>query len=220
MTATTLPISVLRLGRLEHRARQQRTAREPRKQGADQQRSGELESLADEERRLGADLIVAHRSGPHSVHRSTAGSSERSRHMPLRSASVPPGAISAVSSSSGKLAIIAMRDRTDHQIVAPAVRLGDLEPMLALDLLGRRDRIRDLDLVAEPLQPPDDVEAAAVAEVGNILLEGQAEHQRACPALRAPVVKRIGDPRAHAVVGLRGPRGSPADRGRPAGRGG
>ena len=57
------------------------------------------------------------------------------------------------------------------------------------------------DIVAEPLQPPNDVDAAAVAEVGHIFLEGQAEDQRAS-RLAPPVVERVGDPRAHPVVGL------------------
>jgi hypothetical protein len=55
--------------------------------------------------------------------------------------------------------------------------------------------------MAEPLQPPDEVEAAAVAQVGHILLEGQAEHQRRAGLAAAPLVQRVGDPRAHAVVG-------------------
>src|SRR4051812_35720525 len=94
-----------------------------------------------------------------------------------------------------------MRDSTDDEIVGTPVRLGDLETMLALDLLGRRNWVRDLDLVTEPLQPPDEVEAAAVPEVGNILLEGEAEDE--CRAgLAPPIVKLIGDPRAHVVVGL------------------
>ena len=53
----------------------------------------------------------------------------------------------------------------------------------------------------EPLQPLDQVEAAAVAKVRHILLEGQAEHQRRA-GLAPPLVQRVGDPRAHPVVGL------------------
>ena len=101
----------------------------------------------------------------------------------------------------GKLAIGAMRDRADDQVVGPAIRLGELDAMVAFDLLGRRDRVGGLDLVAQPLQPLDHIEAAAVPEVRHILLEGQPEDQR--PARLAPaVVERVGDPRAHPVVGL------------------
>ena len=42
---------------------------------------------------------------------------------------------------------------------------------------------------------------SAVAKVRDILLEGQAEHERS-PGLAPLVVKRIGDPPAHAVIGL------------------
>src|SRR5947209_5654194 len=92
-----------------------------------------------------------------------------------------------------QLAISLVRDRTDDEIVAAAVRLGDFEAVFALDLLGAGERVRDLDLMPEPGQPPNQVEAAAVAEVGHILLEGEAEHQSGS-GLAPPVVQRVGDP--------------------------
>src|SRR5205085_9588218 len=52
-----------------------------------------------------------------------------------------------------EVAIGTVGNCADHQVVSPAVGLGDLEPVFALDLLGRSDRVRDLHLVAEPLQP-------------------------------------------------------------------
>ena len=35
----------------------------------------------------------------------------------------------------------------------------------------------DRDLVAEPGQPPDDVDHLGVAQIGDVRLEGEAEHQ-------------------------------------------
>ena len=67
-----------------------------------------------------------------------------------------------------------MRHCADDQVVLAVVRFGDLEPMFALDLLRASDWISDFDVVTEPLQPLDEVEAPAVAEVRDILLEGKS----------------------------------------------
>src|SRR5688500_13130747 len=72
------------------------TAERPRKQRGDEQRSGELEALAGKQGAApladGDGLELRHR-----VHRSIAGSSSSERHMPFKSATVPPGATSASS---------------------------------------------------------------------------------------------------------------------------
>src|SRR6476469_6446757 len=63
-----------------------------------------------------------------------------------------------------------MSDGADDKVVTRSVRLGDLETVVALDFFRRRYRIGNLDLMPQPLQPPDEVEGAAIAEVGHISL--------------------------------------------------
>ena len=88
----------------------------------------------------------------------------------------------------------------DDEIVAAAVERNEFQAMLAFHLLRRRQRIRDLDVMAELLEPPHEIERAAVAQVRHILLEGQAEDQRRT-CLAPALMERVGDPRTHAVVG-------------------
>src|SRR5215208_178459 len=93
-----------------------------------------------------------------------------------------------------------MCDCAHDEIVALGIGRRHLQIMPALDLLWIRQGIGDRNLVSKPPQPPNEIEAAAVAQVGDVLLEREAEDQRgSCVA--PSIMKRIGDPRAHSVVG-------------------
>ena len=73
--------------------------------------------------------------------------------------------------------------------------------MLAFDLIGVGNRIGDHDIMTEPLQPTYEVEAAAVPEVGHILLERQAEDQ-GCSGLATAIMQCVRYPRSHIVIRL------------------
>ncbi len=93
-----------------------------------------------------------------------------------------------------------VRNRADHEVVLPAVELCDRKPVFAVHLGRVGERVGGLNPVAEPAQPPDQVDGAAVAKVRYVFLERETEHESG-PCLRgAAVVERVGDPLPHAVV--------------------
>ena len=132
--ATTLPTSVLMLAGFEQRSREAGgRARSHGHQRAEHQRAGELETRARSERRetlrrRGHAIAGRVRQPLTASTGSIAGiESSRSRHMPFE---VGERSARAATSrrrqllASGKLAIIAMRDRADDEVVSAPSRLG------------------------------------------------------------------------------------------------
>ena len=72
---------------------------------------------------------------------------------------MPPGATRAQQLRVVHVPIGLVANRGDDQIILAAADLGDRKPVLAIDFIRRRERIRDVDLMPEPLQPPHQVEA-------------------------------------------------------------
>ena len=93
-----------------------------------------------------------------------------------------------------------MLDGTDDEIIAPPVELGQADPIFMFDLRLVGEGIGDIDRMAEPPKPLDDVDRPAVSKVRHIFLEGQAEHQHRPGLGPAPLVEGVGDPAAHPVV--------------------
>ena len=103
----------------------------------------------------------------------------------------------------GKLAIFAVRDRADDQVVALAVRARSASrPYSRSTSSGSASGSATVDLVAEPLQPPRPGRRVRLLRRSGTFSLKVRPSTSAVPALLAPVVQRVGDPGAHPVVGL------------------
>src|SRR5688500_5308306 len=95
-----------------------------------------------------------------------------------------------------------MGDGANDQSVSRRPGFHEAELMLALQFGRVGEWIGDIDAVAEFAKPGDEIEGAAVAQVGDVFLEGQAENQSSARFVPEPLVQGVGDPFPHVVVSL------------------
>ena len=101
----------------------------------------------------------------------------------------------------GHGAIDFMRHRGHDHIILPAQGIrAEGQAVLMRRRRGIDQGVVDGDLMTEPFQPPDHVDDLGIANIGNVGLEGEPEHQDAAGAAVPAGMNGVSDPSAHAVV--------------------